>query len=250
MKKKVITAFAIVAMIAAELNVSAAGLEDIFSAKFYTDRYQDVKQAYAEGNPYDHMLYWGLEEGRLISPVLDVVFYRENNPDLEAAFGEDWDAYVEHWFNHGIAEGRESGTDFDVKLYLEQYPDLQEVFGDNYAAAAKHYIEYGLEEGRSKGIRLPEVVEVNSVNVVVPEAGDDGQGSVSSGDSGTAGGEDYDYKDDGSYTIKEYDASQKVIKRTDYDSEGNCTGVKEYEYDSAGNRIKETHYDSDGNVIE
>ncbi len=59
-----------VTMVAGTLNVSAEGVKDVFDAKYYAD----------------------------------------TNADLKAAFGNDWDAYVNHYFEFGKAEGRTAGT--------------------------------------------------------------------------------------------------------------------------------------------
>lgn len=42
--------------------------------------------------------------------ILDIARYREHYPDLDAAFGDNWDLYVRHYFQYGIAEGRSDGT--------------------------------------------------------------------------------------------------------------------------------------------
>lgn len=99
-------------MLGASMNVSAAGVQDVFDAKYYADSYADLKAAfgYNEAALYNHYITCGLAEGRCASPVFNVAQYRRNYEDLEQAFGDNWDAYVDHYMNFGIAEGRTPGV--------------------------------------------------------------------------------------------------------------------------------------------
>lgn len=77
MKRKLIATLVATMMFGSCLNVSAAGLKDIFNAKYYADQY----------------------------------------PDLYDAFGDNWDLYVNHFFEYGINEDRVNGT------YTDYYED-------------------------------------------------------------------------------------------------------------------------------
>ena len=110
-KKLVVLGMVVAMMASSTLCVSAAGLRDIFDAKYYADSYADLKAAFGENEEalYDHFITYGLKENRQMSPIIDVQAYRAAYPDLEAAFGDNWDAYVEHFFNYGANEGRTGG---------------------------------------------------------------------------------------------------------------------------------------------
>ena len=138
------------------LSVLAAGLRDIFNAKYYADSNPDVKEAfgYDEESLYQHYLTFGLSEGRSASPVFDVVAYREMYGDLDEAFGDNWDAYVEHYFTYGVEEHRVSGGTFDPIAYAEAYPDVKEAFGDDYEAIIEHFLNFGIAEGRTAGVTV------------------------------------------------------------------------------------------------
>jgi len=155
MKKIFVTVVAVLVLLSGTANVSAAGLEDVFSAQYYADRYPDLKAAFGtdEAMLFQHFLDYGVKEGRNMSPVLDVAYYREKYEDLDKAFGDNWDAYVDHYFTYGINEGRDNGTDFNPKLYLESYEDLQAAFGGDYEKAIEHYLVFGIKEGRTKGLK-------------------------------------------------------------------------------------------------
>ena len=61
----------------------------LFDAKFYADKYPDLRQAfgYNEAQLYNHWITYGIKEGRIASQVFDVKYYLANNQDLINAFG-------------------------------------------------------------------------------------------------------------------------------------------------------------------
>lgn len=144
----------------------------IFDADYYLSKYPDMKQY--EGNPaamLQHFLTVGAAEGRQGSKYYDPSFYRNRYPDLRAAFGDNWGAYFDHYFNYGIKEGREAfGLDFmrdfetvyegvdyksvyDFNYYISKYPDLVAAFGRyNDKAALSHFVNFGIQEGRQASL--------------------------------------------------------------------------------------------------
>ncbi len=83
--------------------------------------------------------------------VLDVADYRKYHKDLEAAFGDDWDAYVDHWLTTGVYEGRTQGVLFDPFAYANAYEDVKAECGDDVNKIIEHYIAFGLKENRPIG---------------------------------------------------------------------------------------------------
>lgn len=132
---------------------SAAGLKDIFDAKYYADNNADVKAAYGydEEKLYEHFVKFGLKEDRKLSPILNVAEYRKAYKDLDAAFGDNWDAYVQHFMECGALEKRSEGVLFNPVIYAEAYKDVASAFGSNVAAIAKHYLTVGIAEHRTEG---------------------------------------------------------------------------------------------------
>lgn len=165
-QKKLVILTAVGALTVGSLSVSAAGLRDVFDAKYYADTYEDLKKAYGydEEALFNHYVTWGLTEGRSMNPVFDVQAYRNAYGDLNEAFGEDWDAYVNHYFAYGMKEGRNSGILFDPVAYAEAYPDIKEAFGDDYAAILRHYLTYGIQEGRTAGVTVKEEPQVQNIS--------------------------------------------------------------------------------------
>ena len=62
----------------------------------------------------------GLEKN---NPFFNAEKYRKNNPDLNAVYGDDMQAYVEHYITFGITEGRCSESSFDIFAFSKTYPD-------------------------------------------------------------------------------------------------------------------------------
>lgn len=116
---KVLTVATVAATVtvAGTLPVCAAGLWDVFNAKYYADQYADLKEAfgYDEEALYTHFLTFGINEGRTMSPVLNVVAYREMYGDLDEAFGDDYEAIINHYLTYGISEGRTAGVTLVTK---------------------------------------------------------------------------------------------------------------------------------------
>ena len=80
--------------------------------------------------------------------VYNYTFYKKKYADLQQAFGNDKNAYFEHFCVYGMKEGRQAKSTFDVQKYKNRYEDLRKAFGNNLPAYYKHYIQYGKREGR------------------------------------------------------------------------------------------------------
>lgn len=95
----------------------------------------------------------------------DVASYRKRYPQLSQEYGNDLDAYYEHYFLIGKVEGwNGSNSDssnssavyndvdysavFYAEYYLNHYPDLKTAFGNDSTKALQHFVEYGMKEGR------------------------------------------------------------------------------------------------------
>lgn len=153
-KKLLVLGMAVGLMVSSTLCVSAAGLRDVFDAKYYADTYADLKAAFGEDEEalYNHFINCGLAENRSMNPVIDVQAYRAAYPDLDAAFGDNWDAYVEHYLTQGMSEGRTEGILFNPLEYAAAYPDVAAAFGNDIIAITRHYLTCGIAEGRTAGV--------------------------------------------------------------------------------------------------
>ena len=95
----------------------------------------------------------------------DVASYRKRYPQLSQEYGNDLDAYYEHYLLIGKVEGWDgSNSDssnssavyndvdysavFYAEYYLNHYPDLKTAFGNDSTKALQHFVEYGMKEGR------------------------------------------------------------------------------------------------------
>ncbi len=86
-----------------------------------------------------------------VHKILNVEEYRKAYPDLQAAYGDNWDGYVDHYLTHGIYEGRDEGKLFDPWVYAESYPDVKAAYGDDVNAIIAHYVNHGINEGKTAG---------------------------------------------------------------------------------------------------
>ncbi len=105
-------------------NVSSLFKKATFNAKFYSDKYSDLKAAFGTDATklYDHYLQYGIKEGRQASAIFDVKYYLENNADLKAAFGKDYKKAYDHFIEFGYKEARKTapvvnlGTNFYAEI--------------------------------------------------------------------------------------------------------------------------------------
>lgn len=120
----------------------------VYDEAFYRNRYGDEvgSGVWAFLNFLDKM-----DVGRRGNFWFDPVWYRQHNADLQAAFGNQWRPYYEHWMRWGLTEGRwpiDISAIFDWRYYRETYADLDAAFGDDDHAYATHFLIYGMIEGR------------------------------------------------------------------------------------------------------
>lgn len=67
------------------------------------------------------------------TPVFSVEYYKAAYSDLREAFGNDEQAYFEHFVTLGINEGRQGKMDFSIREFLKQHPALQNKYGKELA---------------------------------------------------------------------------------------------------------------------
>lgn len=151
LKKILVICTATSLILGSAINASAANLRDIFDAKYYAEKYEDLKAAFGDNEEllYQHYITYGIKEGRVASALFNVQKYRDLYADLEAAYGDDWNSYAEHYLNFGLNEGRDGGGEFDAVSYADRYADLYAAYGYDIEALYAHYQTYGMEEGRN-----------------------------------------------------------------------------------------------------
>ncbi len=119
---------------------------------YYSDNNRDLaeKFGYDATKLLNHWVDYGIRDGRPSSPVFDVRYYLQHNPDVASAVGrESYAKATEHWFKSGRKEGRPSHPRFHVKKYLELNKDVAREYGQtNYIEAINHYLRTGYKEGR------------------------------------------------------------------------------------------------------
>lgn len=74
-------------------------LSPVFNSTYYAGRYPDLSAAglTTPAQLWSHFTVCGINEARQASAEFDPVRYRNSNPDLVAAFENDWEAYYKHY---------------------------------------------------------------------------------------------------------------------------------------------------------
>lgn len=125
LKKLIITGAAVALFAGSLLNVSAAELSTSNYVKTLTESEKNL--------------------------IIDVDAYKSAYSDLAEAFGDNENAYIEHYLTIGIFEGRTKGVLFDPLTYAAAYGDVRAAYGNNISAIVEHYITFGAAENRTIG---------------------------------------------------------------------------------------------------
>ena len=115
-----------------------------FDVMVYRDRNQDLA-GMTDAELKQHWIKHGIKEGRPSSPILDLGFYLNNNPDLKSAFGTDYEKLYNHFITKGYKEYRKSSALFDGQYYCDTYSDVVTNYKEDYLL---HYVDHGMAEGR------------------------------------------------------------------------------------------------------
>ncbi len=113
-----------------------------------------------------HFALYGINENRRSSLIFDPNFYRENNPDLQAAGLTTSEQLLIHYQLNGIQEGRRPSLNFNPSYYLANNLDLQ-ARGLSLPQLVEQYLLEGLEEGR-RSSEYFDPIAINSL--LIPQA--------------------------------------------------------------------------------
>ena len=119
---------------------------NLFDANFYRAVNPDLA-GFSDEQARQHLLAFGLNEGRRFSPYVDLNFYRAQHPDLAAAGLTSNRQFYDHLENFGVTEGRVFSTVFNPFVYGSNNEDLI-VAGLNSEQLFEHFQNFGIDEGR------------------------------------------------------------------------------------------------------
>ncbi|MBD2120122.1 ELWxxDGT repeat protein [Trichocoleus sp. FACHB-262] len=119
----------------------------LFDANFYRAFNSDLA-GLTDEQASSHFLTYGLSEGRIFSPFVNLQFYQARNPDLAAAGLTSNQQLFQHLQDFGVAEGRAFSPFLDLDFYLANNPDVNQAFAGNREQALQHLQTYGLSEAR------------------------------------------------------------------------------------------------------
>ena len=119
----------------------------VFNARYYADRYPDLKAAYGtdEAKLYQHFIHYGIEEGRCASPYFDVKIYMNYNSQ---SFQEENKGNYEKAFKHFLSNCKTTARmklsdSFDAAIYASDHPELASA---TELAVLAHYVAGGATE--------------------------------------------------------------------------------------------------------
>ncbi len=140
----------------ASYDVTAGGFYGTFDAKFYADKYPDLKKAFGYDTDalWNHYIKYGMKEGRQGSAVFSLSYYKSKYTDLRNAFGDNDNLYLIHFAQFGINEKRQASENFDAKYYSQRYDDLSRKYGSDSKAYYTHYMQFGYNEKRAGAANL------------------------------------------------------------------------------------------------
>ncbi len=109
----------------------------VYDYYYYTQKNPDVKNAF---NPLDdtavlnHLINYGMKEGRTSSPNFDLTSYAYKYVDLRRAFKDNFKGYYMHYVNYGKREGRKATGCKALQNYETIYKDVEymSVYDFNY----------------------------------------------------------------------------------------------------------------------
>lgn len=116
--------------------------ENIFDANFYRAANHDLANV-TDAQALSHFQTYGLNEGRVFSPLIDLNFYKASNPDLAKMTNSQ---LLSHLENYGVAEGRAFSPLVDLSYYRGKYGEINKFSNEQLFS---HLKNYGISEGRS-----------------------------------------------------------------------------------------------------
>ena len=119
---------------------------NLFDPNFYREFNPDLR-GLNDAQAFQHLLDFGLNEGRVFSQYVDLNLYRASNPDLGGAGLVTNRQLFDHLSAFGAAEGRTFSFLFNANFYRAANPDLA-VAGLNNEQLFEHFRAFGLNEGR------------------------------------------------------------------------------------------------------
>lgn len=138
-----------------------------FSSAGYFARNGDVAAAVNSNLllGWQHFWNYGLYEGRAYDDEFRVFEYLALNPDLQAAFLNDWRGATMHWMRYGRTEGRLGRLPviFNATTYATLYPGVAAVWGTAPTTLWQHFWLYGIDEGKvfDNEFRVDEYLALN-----------------------------------------------------------------------------------------
>ena len=121
----------------------------IFDEDLYLENYPELKenlQLDSEELLYAHWLAEGMQNGMVVSHIIDPQYYLNANPDLKEKFGDDCRAAYDYFLSQGYKELRQNSAEYDGAAYKARYSFLADKSAEELI---ENYLTYGIPNGRS-----------------------------------------------------------------------------------------------------
>ncbi|MCT7956435.1 hypothetical protein [Laspinema palackyanum] len=142
---------------------------NLLDADFYRAANSDLRGLNNQ-QALEHLVNFGLNEGRVFSPTVDLDFYRRSNPGLGAVGLTTRRQLYDHLSSFGVRENRPFSLVFNPSVYNSRNPDLAAAGVVGSEALFNHYQNFGIREGRPSAIAF-DTKFYESVNPDLRQAG-------------------------------------------------------------------------------
>ena len=123
----------------------------LFDPNLYRDVNPDLA-GLSDDRALQHLLDFGLNEGRRFSSFVDLDFYADANPDLAAAGLTTRRQLFDHLSTFGVEEGRRYSILFDANFYATANPDLTAAGIAQPGRLLEHFALSGINENRRPSV--------------------------------------------------------------------------------------------------
>lgn len=141
----------------------------VFDFGYYKEHNATIKSKYPSDDvsALQYFVETGMKNGDQACESFSVKSYKNANPDLRKAYGNDWKSYYSHYMQIGFNENRvTTGYEdkikdpttvynnkdyklvYDFNYYVQHNPDVLNAFGYDEDKVIRHFVENGMSEGR------------------------------------------------------------------------------------------------------
>ncbi len=138
-------------------------LSAVYDADYYA-QYEEFAD-YSDVELLRHFMNNGMYEGKRASDEFDPDYYRAQNPDLDALYGDDYKWYYWHYLIHGVENG-EAGFDVEAEAVLGDIDGDGIIDSSDASIALATYASIATGDGHSLGLKQTYSADIDNDDVV------------------------------------------------------------------------------------